>query len=79
MTDNETEAWEQVEKTITFSLRVCTDLSEEPELARRVKYTPLELDELNDEFKERLGFLANGFSFPQNQAALFWVACRATW
>ncbi|OJA14131.1 hypothetical protein AZE42_12920 [Rhizopogon vesiculosus] len=71
MTDDETEAWEQVEKTITFSLRVCTDLSEEPELARRVKYTPLELDKLSDEFKERLGFLANGFSFPHNQATLF--------
>ena len=38
---------------------------------RRVKYTPLELDKLSNEFTERLGFLANGFTFPHNQAALF--------
>jgi len=45
--------------------------SEDPELDRRVKYTPLELNKLSDEFKERLGFLASGFTFPHKQAALF--------
>lgn len=69
---DENDAWEHTEKTISFSLRVYTELSEEdPEMDRRVKYTPLELDKLSDDFKERLGFLASGFTFPHKQAALF--------
>lgn len=71
--DDETEGFEQVGRTISFSLRAYTELStsEEPEMDRRVKYTPLELDKLSDDFKERLGFLASGFTFPHKQAALF--------
>lgn len=58
---------------ISFSLRAYTEVSdsEDPEMDRRVKYTPLELEKLSDDFKERLGFLASGFTFPHKQAALF--------
>lgn len=70
---DETDGWEQVERSISFSLRAYTELpdSEDTEVDRRVKYTPLELDKLSDDFKERLGFLASGFTFPHKQAALF--------
>lgn len=67
---DETDAWEHVERSISFSLRTYTAL-EDPDMDRRVKYTPLELDKLSDDFKERLGFLASGFTFPHKQAALF--------
>ncbi|KAJ8581400.1 hypothetical protein M405DRAFT_832591, partial [Rhizopogon salebrosus TDB-379] len=71
--DEEIETWEQIKKTITFSLRVYTDLSlgDGPEPDRRVKYTPMELDKLGEDIKEHLGFLASGFTFPHNQASLF--------
>ncbi|KAG1754370.1 hypothetical protein EDB19DRAFT_1666107 [Suillus lakei] len=70
---DETDGWEHVERSISFSLRAYTEPSEseDPEMDRRVKYTPLELDKLSDDFKERLGFLASGFTFPHKQAALF--------
>ncbi|KAG1877721.1 hypothetical protein DFJ58DRAFT_752429 [Suillus subalutaceus] len=70
---DETDGWEHVERSISFSLRAYTELSdsEDTEVDRRVKYTPLELDKLSDDFKERLGFLASGFTFPHKQAALF--------
>ncbi|KAG2157480.1 hypothetical protein DEU56DRAFT_764884 [Suillus clintonianus] len=70
---DENDGWEHVERSISFSLRAYTELSEseDPEMDRRVKYTPLELDKLSDDFKERLGFLASGFTFPHKQAALF--------
>ncbi|KAG2147215.1 hypothetical protein BD769DRAFT_1414918 [Suillus cothurnatus] len=65
------DTWEHVERSISFSLRAYTEHSEDMEVDRRVKYTPLELDKLSNDFKERLGFLASGFTFPQKQAALF--------
>ncbi|KAG1814903.1 hypothetical protein EV424DRAFT_1413428 [Suillus variegatus] len=70
---DETDALENVAKSISFSLRAYTEVSdsEDPEMDRRVKYTPLELEKLSDDFKERLGFLASGFTFPHKQAALF--------
>ncbi|KAG1770404.1 hypothetical protein EV702DRAFT_1139357 [Suillus placidus] len=70
---DETDVWEHVERSISFSLRAYTEPSdsEDPEMDRRVRYTPLELDKLSDDFKERLGFLASGFTFPHKQAALF--------
>ncbi|KAG2158502.1 uncharacterized protein EDB93DRAFT_1121733 [Suillus bovinus] len=72
---DEADVWEHVERSISFSLRAYTEVSnsdsEDPEMDRRVKYTPLELDKLSDDFRERLGFLASPFTFPHKQAALF--------
>jgi hypothetical protein len=57
---------------ISFSLRIYTEVSEgDLEMDQRVKYTPLEFEKLSDNFKEHLGFLASGFTFPHKQAALF--------
>ncbi|KIK37707.1 hypothetical protein CY34DRAFT_15522 [Suillus luteus UH-Slu-Lm8-n1] len=68
-TNDENDGWVHTERSISFTLRTYTEPSEENlEMGRRVKYTPLAFDNLN---QEHLGFLASGFTFPHKQAVLF--------
>jgi len=72
------------EKSIVFTMRVFRGFggpdgepaSEDDFITRRVKYTPLELDREPEDFVKRLEYMADSFTFPSAQQALFLNSLR---